>query len=84
MASIIVEMKCPEHGLERFKIKIIRRFNITHNQIIPRVRRKTAKGELSLLYVGRNVSYAEAKSYLVDYFREREMLQQIVRMKRLV
>jgi hypothetical protein len=80
----MVEMTCPEHGLERFKIKIVRRFNITHDEIIPRLRRKTAKGELNILYVGRNVSYAEAKSYLVDYFRDREMLQQIVRMERLL
>jgi hypothetical protein len=80
----MVEMKCPEHGLERFKIKIVRRFNINNDEIVPRLRRKTAKSELSLLYVGRNVTYAEAQSYLVDYFRDREMLQQVVRMKRLL
>lgn len=83
MVSIIIEVKCPKHGLERFKVKIIKRFNIASNEIMPRLRRKPVRGELCLLYVGRNVSYNEAKRYLVDYFRERGMLEQVVRIRML-
>lgn len=83
MPSIIVEIKCPDHGLERFKVKIIKRFNIASHQIIPKFRAKPVRGELSLIYVGRDVSVKEAKNYLVDYFREKGMLEKIVRMKTL-
>jgi hypothetical protein len=83
LVSIIIEMKCPKHGLERFTVKIIKRFNIASHEIMPRLRTKTVRGELSLLYVGRNVSYDEAKGYVINYFRERGMLEQIVRMRML-
>jgi hypothetical protein len=81
LPSIIIEMKCPEHGLERFKVKVIKRFNIASNQIIPKFRTKPVKGELSLIYIGRSVSAKDTKNYLVDYFRERGMLEKIVRMR---
>lgn len=81
MTSIIVEIKCPEHGLERFKVKIIKRFNIASNQIIPKFRVKPVKGELSLIYIGRSVSAKETKKYLVNYFREKGMLEKIVQMR---
>jgi len=79
--SIIIEMRCPEHGLERFKVKIIKRFNIASDEIKPKIKSKPVRGELNLLYVGRNVGYNEAKKYLVDYLRERGMLERIVRMR---
>jgi len=81
---MIIEMRCPRHGLERFKVKIIKRFNIASNEIKPKLRSKPVKGELSLLYVGRNITYDEAEKYLVDYLRERGMLEQIVRIRMLV
>lgn len=84
LGSILVEMKCPEHGLERFEVKVIKRFNIASNEIKPKLRRKPTTGELSRLYVGRNVSSNEAKDYLIDYFRERGMLQQVVRIRMLI
>lgn len=74
-------MKCPDHGLERFRVKVIKRFNIASNQIIPKFRVKPIKGELNLLYIGRSVSIKETENYLIDYFREKGMLEKIVRMK---
>ena len=81
LVSILIEMSCPTHGLERFKVKIIKRFNIASSQIMPKLRSKPVRGELSSLYVGRNVTYNEAKDYLIDYFRERGMLEEILRMR---
>lgn len=81
---MIIEMRCPRHGLERFKVKIIKRFNIASDEIKPKLRSKPVKGELSLLYVGRNITYDEAEKYLVDYLRERGMLEQTVRIRMLV
>ncbi len=84
MPSIIVEMKCPQHGFERFKIKVIKRFNIASDEIVPKLRRKPKQGELSLIYIGRNVRYNEVKNYLIDYFDERGMIKEIVRIRMLV
>jgi hypothetical protein len=81
---MLIEMSCPRHGLERFKVKIITRYNIASNQIMPKLRTKPIRGEVSSLYVGRNVTYNEVKDYLVDYFRERGTLNEILRMKLLV
>jgi len=84
LVSILIEMSCPRHGFERFKVRIIKRFNIASSEIMPKLRSKPVRGELSSLYVGRNVSYGEVKDYLIDYFREKGMLEEIVRMKLLV
>ena len=70
MVSILVEILCPEHGLERFRVKIIRKFNMASNQIIPKLRKKRKANEIRYLYIGRNVSYSEAERYLVNYFHE--------------
>ena len=84
MVSVLIEMRCPEHGFERFKVKIIKRFNISSDEIMPKVTRKPRGGEISLLYVGRNVSYDEAKNYIIGYFREKGMLEEILRVRMLV
>jgi hypothetical protein len=80
LTSILIEMRCPRHGFERFRVKLIKRFNITSDEIIPKLRSKPSPDEVCLLYVGRNVSYNEAKNYLIGYYRERGMLEEIVRM----
>jgi hypothetical protein len=80
LASILIEMRCPKHGFERFRVKLIKRFNITSDEIIPKLRSKPTSDEVCLLYVGRNVSYDEAKNYLISYYRERGLLEEIVRM----
>lgn len=84
MTYMLIEMSCQKHGFERYKVKIITRFNIASGQIMPKLRTKPIRGELSSLYVGRNVTYNEVKDYLVDYFRERGTLNEIIRMKLLV
>ena len=81
MVNIVVEVRCPYHGFERFRVKVVRRFNIASNEIIAKTKSKPRKGEISRLYIGRNVSYDEARSYLVDRFRERGLLEKIVRMR---
>jgi hypothetical protein len=83
LTSILIEMRCPTHGFERFRVKLIKRFNIASDEIIPKPRRKPTLDEIGLLYVGRNVSYDEAKNYLLSYFRERGMLEEIVRIRML-
>ena len=84
LASIEIEVKCPRHGFERFRVKLIKRFNIASNEIIPKPRRKPTVDEIGFLYVGRNVSYQDARDYLIGYFRERGMLEEIVRMRMLL
>lgn len=81
MASVLVEALCPKHGLERFKIKIIKRFNIASDEILPKFRTKPKNGELNLLYIGRNVNYSQAKEYLVNYFREKGIIEEILRIR---
>lgn len=44
LASILIEMKCPQHGLERFTIKVIKRFNIASDEITPKLRIKPRQG----------------------------------------
>jgi len=77
-------MMCPQHGFERFRVKLIKRFNIASDEIKPKLRTKPTRGEIGRLYVGRNVSHDEAKNYLIDYFREKGMLKEIVRIRMLV
>jgi len=84
LVSVLIEARCPKHGLERFKVKIIRRFNIAHDQITPKITKKPIRGEISLLYVGRDVSNDEAKSYLIDYFREKGMMERIIQIRMMV
>lgn len=83
LASILIEMKCPQHGLERFTIKVIKRFNIASDEITPKLRIKPRQGQISRVYIGRNVKYDQVKDYISDYFDQRGMLQEIVRMRML-
>lgn len=78
MASLWVEMKCPEHGLERFKIKIVKRFNMQPDMITPKFRSRPTVGDLRCLLVGRNVSNREIKKYLADYFRQKGWMDSIL------
>lgn len=54
------------------------------DEIKPKLRTKPTQGEIGLIYVGRNVSHDEAKDYLIDYFREKGMLKEVVRIRMLV
>jgi hypothetical protein len=81
VASLLVEFKCPEHGLERFRIKIVKRFNMNPNTILPRFRTRPKAGEIKFLAVGRNVTNAEIERYFVNYFREKGLWDQVLRMR---
>lgn len=81
VASLLVEFKCPEHGLERFRIKIIKRFNMNPNTILPRFRTRPKAGEIKFLAVGRNVTNTEIERYFVNYFREKGLWDQVLRMR---
>jgi hypothetical protein len=81
MASVLVEIYCPQHGLERFRIKIIRRLNIAANQIIPKARSRPKPGEINTLYVGRNISHEKVKEYLINYFEHKGIIKDILIMR---
>ncbi len=80
LASFYIEMKCPTHGLERYKIKIVRRFNMEANTIKPKFRSRPTPGDLSCLLVGRSVSDKEMKRFLADYFRRKGLIEKILGM----
>jgi len=81
LASLWVEMKCPEHGLERFRIKIVKRFNMNPSTIMPKYRSRRKASGLSRLLVGRDVSSQEIEDYLIKYFREKGLWKSILKMK---
>ena len=80
MASIMVEMSCPEHGFERFKIKVIKKYNVNKELIEPKFRTKP-RHELAGVIVGKDVNQYEVRRYLVEYFREAGMMDKILSMK---
>lgn len=73
-------MQHPQHGLERFRIKVIKKYNLVANTIQPKVPSRSGSG-ISCLYIGRNVSEEEVKNYLINYFREKNLLEAITKMK---
>jgi hypothetical protein len=74
LVSLWVEFRCPEHGLERYRIKIVKRFNMDPDTMVPKYRTRPKPGEIKFLAVGRNVSHQEIERYFIDYFRERGVL----------
>jgi hypothetical protein len=72
-----VELKCPQHGLERFKIKIIRKYNVKSDEIIPKFRTKP-KYELSSIVVGKYVQQKEIRDYLIRYFAQTGLIDNIL------
>lgn len=84
LVSVWIEIKCPQHGFERFKIKIVRRFNMKSDVIMPKFRTRPTVGDLSCLLVGKNVDYMEIQKFLHDYFRRRGMAEALLKMKLIV
>lgn len=80
MTFIQVELTCPEHGLERFKIKVVKKYNVNKETIEPKFRTKP-RHDLSGLIVGRDVSSLEIRDYLAQYFREAGMLDKVLSMR---
>jgi len=80
MTALWVEFRCPQHGLERFKIKIIRKHNVTPNLIKPKFRTRP-KHELSGIIVGRKVEPTEARDFLIKYFRQTGLMENVLSIK---
>jgi hypothetical protein len=65
----MVEATCAELGVERYRIKIIKKYNIKPEQITPRYRTRP-RYELSGVVIGKNVSYETARDYVVNYLNK--------------
>lgn len=77
MPILWIEVSCPKHGFERFKVKIIRKYNVAKRLIVPTFRTRP-KYELSGIVIGRSVEYDDVKEYLIKYFRETGMIERIL------
>ncbi len=80
MASFQIEFRCPKHGLERFNIKIIKKYNVSPEAIAGKFRTRP-KYELSGVIVGRKVSYSETEDFLLGYFKETGMIDKITALR---
>jgi len=78
--GLLVEFACPEHGLERFTVKIVKRFNIPPNKISPKFRKKP-KPELSCIIVGRNVKEIEIRNFFENYLRESGLWERVINLR---
>jgi len=67
--SLMVEATCPEHGMERYKIKIIKKYNINPEKIMPKYRTRPHH-ELSGVVIGKNITYETARDYVLRYLNE--------------
>lgn len=65
----MVELNCPDHGMERYKVKIIKKYNIKHEDILPKFRTRP-RYELSSIVIGKNISYETAREYLEQYLTQ--------------
>lgn len=77
MASLVVEANCPEHGIERYKVKIIKKYNIGPEKIMPKYRSRP-RHELSGIVIGKNISYEAAREYLKQYLNDSSRLTGIM------
>jgi hypothetical protein len=81
--SLMVELACPEHGMERYKIKIIKKYNIKPEEIVPKYRTRP-RTELSGIIIGKNISYETARDYVLRYLNEsaRETMIMSIRLQK--
>lgn len=77
MASLMIELNCPGSGIERYKVKIIKKYNIKHEEIMPKFRTRP-RHELSGIVIGKNISYETAKEYLERYLNQSAGLNSIM------
>jgi hypothetical protein len=80
MTNFQVELRCPEHGLERFNIKVIKKYNVSPETIAPKFRTRP-KREMSGIIVGRKVSTSEMQDFMIQYFRQTGMIDKVVGLK---
>jgi hypothetical protein len=81
--SLMVESTCSEYGMERYKIKIIKKYNISPEKIMPKYRTRP-RHELSGVVIGKNISFETARDYVVRYLNEsaRQNMVMSIRLQR--
>ncbi len=67
--SLMIEARCPESGMERYKIKIIKKYNIRPEEIMPKYRTRPHH-ELSGVVIGKNITFETARDYVLRYLNE--------------
>lgn len=77
MVSLMIEANCPEGGIERYRVKIIQKFNIKQEEIVPKFRTRP-RHELSGIVIGKNISYETARDYVLRYLNESAQLNTIM------
>jgi len=65
-----VEYTCPRHGLERFRIKVSKLWNVGIKDIVPRYGEGNG-AFIKNLRVGSDVTEGEIEDYLHHYFYDR-------------
>ena len=80
MKGILVEVVCPYHGLERFVIKVKKKYNIKAFEIKPSFRRKPTY-ELNAILVGKYVEEREILRYIEEYLIQRGLYHRLIMMK---
>lgn len=85
--SVELNINCPTHGLERHKIKLIKRVNIASDEIIPKECREYGKPHgpenrlVQTLYIGRNVGAEKVEDFVSSYLRDVGIAERIIYMK---
>jgi hypothetical protein len=77
LVSLVIELNCPDHGVERYKVKIIKKYNIKNEEIMPKFRTRP-RYELSGIVIGRNISYETAKEYFEQYLSKSAALNSVM------
>jgi len=67
--SLLVEAVSPTYGFERFSVKIIKKYNIRPEQIMPKYRTRPGL-TLSGIVIGKNITYETARDYVQRYFSQ--------------
>lgn len=69
MPSLMVEANGLDNGFERYKIKIIKKYNIKPEQITAKYRTRP-KHDLSSVIIGKKVTYETARDYVLRYLND--------------
>jgi len=80
MEGILIELLCPIHGLERFTIKVIKRFNVPPDDIYPKFRTRP-KPELSSIIIGRNICEERVQEFVKNYLKEKGLWERVLSLR---
>lgn len=69
LPSLIVEANGLGQGLERYKIKLIKKYNIKAEGIMPKYRSRPTH-DLSCVIIGKRISYETARDYVLRYLND--------------